>query len=161
MTNTKVLPKEKYDALIAGQVYPLLKKSNFTKDGSTFRQKADGVIKVVNFQKSPYNDTESVKFYINLGLYWIDFQSFRTSILPSKRPKEYDCTIRRRLGKSWEITEKTDFGALCEEVLKLLANEGMSWLNKGSTPEGALALLKEGKSLNQGTVPMFVKVYSL
>ena len=49
----------------------LFKPRGWKKDGQNFRFfQSDGLCRIVNFQKSAYNDGEVLSFYVNLGIYW-------------------------------------------------------------------------------------------
>jgi len=112
-----------------------LKAKGFKKSGNNFRLiLPDGTSKLINFQKSAFNSDGECRFTINIGLY---FQQDMDN--PNLRFKDYECQIRTRVsGVSerytgdhwWIITEVTDAEKLYTELLRLMEEDILPWLDQ-------------------------------
>ena len=88
--------EQSFAALIKESAVPLLKEHGFRKQKLTFRRERDDVVDVVNLQRSAGNSYESIRFYINCGVYSPGFD--RIIGKPEhERPAEVDCQYRRRI----------------------------------------------------------------
>jgi hypothetical protein len=88
--------EQSFATLIKESVVPLLKENGFRKQKLTFRRERDRMIDVVNLQRSAGNSYESIRFYINCGVYSPDFDRI-TGKPEHQRPAEVDCQYRRRI----------------------------------------------------------------
>ena len=71
---------------LMGAIHELLKQAGFKKQSSTWRREQDGIIQVVNLQRS----NVSFSFMLNLGI-------FVKKLNPNiNSPKEYECHYRER-----------------------------------------------------------------
>ena len=113
----------------------ILKPAGFKKEGGNFRLCHDtGLGKIVNFQRSMYNDQAECKFAINVGLY------FQKDVrAPNLRFKEYDCPIRQRAAcfsprygsdHWWCIFEDRDMESLYCEVRTILTEDVLPWMTR-------------------------------
>ena len=89
-----------YRELLSRVHREILKPAGFKKEGGNFRLiYPNGLSKIINFQRSMYNDDAECRFCINLGLYFQkDMQS------PNLRFKEYECPVRQRALSSWQVS---------------------------------------------------------
>jgi hypothetical protein len=76
---------------------PLVKKEGFSKSGRNFHRQSGNNWLVVNVQASQGNIGTHGKFTINLGVYLPEVSLLVSDPLRGK-PKEYDCTVRKRIG---------------------------------------------------------------
>ena len=109
----------------------ILKPAGFKKEGGNFRLfHENGLCKIINFQRSMYNDGAECRFCINLGLY---FQKDP----PDLRFKEYECPVRQRAAilacgndHWWSIFEGVDMEELFAEVQATLTTSTLPWLSQ-------------------------------
>ena len=116
---------------------PFLKNHGFKKTSTTWRKPVDNFIQIISIQGSPYQKT----FQIYIGVYICDLGD-------KKNPSEADSNIRITLNtyaKETEISKLLDFEKWeidelpREEILEILEQYGLNWLNKCSTFDGAKA----------------------
>jgi hypothetical protein len=101
---------------------------------------------VVNVQASQWNEGESGKFTVNLGVYFPAVAEMLNLPLPASAPKEYDCTVRVRLpslmhdGRDvwWNVEAHVSDNELTKRVGTAWSMFGRSWLERTSNLEGAL-----------------------
>lgn len=88
--------QQAFDALVREVVAPFLKSHGYKKDGLTFRKSGNGLVYLLNLQKSQGNTAQEVRFYVNCGIYApaIDEGAGNAAL---QRPKEYECHYRNRL----------------------------------------------------------------
>lgn len=85
-----------FATLLGESAVPLLKEHGFRKRRLTFTRERDGLVDVVNLQRSAGNSYESIRFYTNCGVYSPEFD--RVIGRPVQdRPAEVDCQYRRRI----------------------------------------------------------------
>ena len=126
-----------------------MKAKGFKKSGSSFRAVLpDGTSKIISFQRSAFNSCGECRFTVNIGLY---FQKDMEN--PDLRFKEYECQIRTRVsGISkryvgdhwWRITEVTDAEILYEEIVQLMEEELLPWLNQFQTRRDVIRVGQTG-----------------
>lgn len=129
-----------------------LKEQGFRKKGATWYRETDEVVQVVNIQGSQW----STIFYINLGVYL-------KSRGDKSEPAEYDCHLRTRLSQL--VPDLHYLAELCDvhtkafedidrsDLVQLLLNHGLPWLNECSTESG----FKKELTLNRSMVHYSVK----
>ncbi len=125
-------PAEKFNYL-AKKIYLILKPLNYRKEASNFRLIQNGDLgKVINLQKSLYNDKDSCSFTFNIGYY------VETGKIENKRFKEYECIVRIRPAcisdkykkdTWWEITDNTDMEALYKELEAFIYSDIIPFLD--------------------------------
>ena len=123
----------------------VLKPAGFKKEGGNFRICYDnGLCKIINFQRSMFNDGDECRFCINLGLY---FQKDP----PNPRFKEYECPVRQRAAilacgndHWWCIFEGRDMEKLFEEVCWVLEASALPWLDRFESKEDVLRASANG-----------------
>ena len=125
-------PAEKFDDL-AKKIYLVLKPLGYRKEASNFRLIQNGNLgKVINLQKSSYNNQECCSFTVNIGYY------IEAGNIENKRFKEYECIVRVRPAcisdkykkdTWWEITDNTDIEGLYKELEEFIYSDIIPFLN--------------------------------
>lgn len=150
-------PTEIIDAVTQLYIKPSLQSQGFRKKASTFWRDAGKVIDVVNVQKSQSNDSASAKFTINLGLYWKPVEELLWRAVVTLPPREYDCTVRVRLGSLfpeghdfwWEVTPETTADSLGTDAVEKLLSYGLPWLERGHDIEQTMAYVERMRLARQ------------
>lgn len=95
--------QEKFKLLMNSSIKPILKNNGYKKQGNTYLKMENELIYLIQFQKSTGNNKESLRFYINIGIY---SQYYQTSIGKPvlEQPALIDCQINKRIE---EITNST------------------------------------------------------
>lgn len=111
-----------FSSVVGTGIAPLLKSHGFRKQKLTFTRDRDGLVDVVNLQRSAGNNNESIRFYVNCGVYSAEFDRVIGRV-PEERPKEVDCQYRRRIehiapgvGPHVTVTTDTDVPAVAEQM---------------------------------------------
>ena len=105
---------EKFNEILK-KIHEILKPLGYRKEASNYRLFcADGLCRIISFQKNKWNTAEQCEFAIHIGVY------FEKSDIISKRNfKEYDCQIRKRVnnknGEEWWLL---DSNTNIEELVK-------------------------------------------
>lgn len=102
---SEILPKDMFNNMIKEQVKPLMKAYQFKKKGLTFYYNMGDLCYVINFQKSMGNYWQSLRFFINCGIYSREIVE-RLELFTEPVPKEYKCHYRLRISN---LTDK-DYG---------------------------------------------------
>ena len=141
----------------------LFKAKGYKKTGSNFRvYLPDGLCKIVNFQKSQFNDGDECRFTINIGLY---FQ--KDPEQPHLMFKEYECQIRTRgAGISqqyvgdhwWVLTDGTDSEKLRTELLLLMREDILPWLDQFACCQDVIRAGQAGKLKNMIRGTLYVNI---
>ena len=115
---------ERFKELLTRLHAEVFKPRGWSKEGQNFRFfHPDGLCRIVNFQKSAYNDAEVLSFYINLGIYWEPQPE-----IMNRRLKEYECRVRGRVHgnvEKWNIFEGRDMDKLFSELKTLIEGKVM------------------------------------
>ncbi|WP_237174259.1 DUF4304 domain-containing protein [Prescottella equi] len=111
-----------FSSVVGTGIAPLLKSHGFRKQKLTFTRDRGGLTDVVNLQRSAGNSHESIRFYVNCGVYSAEFARV-VGRVPQERPKEVDCQFRRRIehlapGIEPHVTvaADTDVSAVAEQM---------------------------------------------
>lgn len=111
-----------FSSVVGTGIAPLLKSHGFRKQKLTFTRDRGGLTDVVNLQRSAGNSHESIRFYVNCGVYSAEFARV-VGRVPQERPKEVDCQFRRRIehlapgiGPHVTVTADTDVSAVAEQL---------------------------------------------
>lgn len=88
--------EDAFDTLMRVSAVPLLKERGFRKRKLTFARERDGMVDVVNVQRSAGNGHRSIRFYVNCGVYSAAFDRI-VGRNPRERPSEVDCQFRCRI----------------------------------------------------------------
>lgn len=103
--------KSTFDTLVSATIVPLLKKNGFSKKGTTFYKSANGLIFLINIQKSQGNTNAHVKFYINCGIHSSEMEKV-IGAPENAAPKEYECYFRSRISS---LVNAADDGYLADD----------------------------------------------
>ena len=126
------------DDIIRLDLAKRLKADGYRKSGRTFHFTSDLRTVVVNVQGSKSNLGDDGKFTINLGIYFPDVAKITGAIpFTGSFPKEYNCTIRQRLGKLmtdgndfwWSVSSDSDLDAIARNVGDAWAQHGKPWID--------------------------------
>ena len=113
------------------KIAPVLRGMGFRGSGQNYR-KADGdFVFVINFQGSRWGDN----FYVNLGAQPVFVPAEGEADL--KKLKEYECILRRRVGREWPWQISDD--RLAELVGEINATQA-TFFGQAQTLRGALAV---------------------
>ncbi|MEN3111998.1 DUF4304 domain-containing protein [Uliginosibacterium paludis] len=142
------------DEVIKLGLADLLKTSGFKKSARNWH-KADGENwLIVNVQASSSNLGGEGKFAINLGVYSASVAALAGQQTLEGKPKEYDSTIRERLGflaygfdHWWVIDPTSDLGSVSKDVVEKMQSVGLPWLELHRDISQLAAALKDNPSL--------------
>jgi uncharacterized protein DUF4304 len=142
-----VRAQEAFEEMVAQHVWPPLKTRGFKRRKGNFHRPVGDNWEVVNLQRSYYANREEIRFTVNLA---VGIASLRDGLLTwadGKRPPEYHCHFRRRLGLLlngrdtwWTITPDTNVVALGESVVFAIETYGLPWLEALSSEENLRSL---------------------
>jgi hypothetical protein len=153
----------KIDLIANGELGARLKAHGYRKKGRTFHRRSDESVCVVNVQASQSNVGSTGTFTINLGVYFPGIEEPLTGGAPSDPPREYDCTLRQRLGglmpetggdRWWSVG--ADVGAVSEDVSEAWRVFGQPWLDAHATLAGARAELTRRNALHGALASMLL-----
>ena len=127
----------------------ILKSAGFKKENTNFRMiRPNGTCKILNFQRSMWNDSTVCKFCINVGLYFPKEPEH-----PDLRFKEYECQVRQRAGflseryredHWWCLPEDGDVEKLYAEVRQTLTEDVLPWLDRFDTRQDVIRAGQSG-----------------
>jgi hypothetical protein len=144
---------KRIDQVIKEGLSKVMKENGFKKSGRTFLKETEDGWQIVNIQASSGNLGADGKFAINLGIINNAISEKSGLNIPSK-PKEYDSTVRERLGTLvhgedywWEISDQTDISSLAKEITETMFGYGFPWLQKYSNIKDISEKLKLQPSL--------------
>lgn len=110
---------ERFKELLTRLHAEVFKPRGWSKEGQNFRFfQPDGLCRIVNFQRSAWNDAQLLSFYINLGVYWESQVK-----VTNRRFKEHECRVRGRVHgnvEKWNIFEGRDMDKLFLELKVLI-----------------------------------------
>jgi hypothetical protein len=149
-------PTKLIDQIVSTHLKPALLAKGFRKQGSTFWRDRGEVIDVMTVQKSQWNDGQAARFTVNMGVYWKRIHELLGEPVKTIPPKEYQCTIRQRLGRLfsvtpefpngldhwWEVNPATDLAATASEVVDRIERFGVPWLERLHDLEFALQYIQ-------------------
>ena len=132
-----------YRELLANLHREILKPAGFKKENSNFRIiQPNGTCKILNFQRSMWNDGTECKLCINVGLY---FQKDPQN--PNLRFREYECQVRQRAGFLslryrddlwWCLFEGRDMESLYADIRRVLTEDVLPWLDRFDTRQDVI-----------------------
>jgi Domain of unknown function (DUF4304) len=138
------------DRVVQADLAARLKVAGFRKSGRTFFRAQPDHTRVVNVQASLWNQGGEGSFAINLGIYFPAIADLSGGpVATGKYPKEYECTVRERLGALvyggrdhwWPIAPGADLARLATSVGTAWSVFGRPWLDQMSTLRGAYDLV--------------------
>jgi len=141
-------PSELIDELVKTQLKPALKVLGFKSKSSTFFRNNGNLVEIISPQKSRWNDANESKFTINLGVYWPNVHEILGGLISSLPPKEYDCTIRQRLGFLfddgkdywWSVSPNSDIEQIGADVVEKVRHYGLPWLVRATVLDEAIKI---------------------
>jgi hypothetical protein len=148
-------PSELIDELLKLHLKPTLKELGFKCKSSTFFRQNGELVEVISLQKSASNTAIEGKFTINLGVYWPQVQTILGSTLENLPPKEYDCTLRERLGSLfsqggdfwWGIRQDSDIRSVCLDVAEKIRVFGLPWLKRAASLNEAVGMAQNREAV--------------
>jgi hypothetical protein len=123
-----------------------LKSEGYQRNGQLFREAVSPtVVKLVEIQKSQWNNASDAKFTINLGVYHRDLAALHDAAPVVASPGVRHCAIQQRIGALmpgrrdvwWSIKHTTDPAELGEKLVSAWTGYGKPWLKTVSTLRGA------------------------
>lgn len=128
---------KRIDGVIGAGLAPLLKEAGFKKQARNFRRAHNDHTDVINVQLFRYNDATHGRFTVNLGVYYPAIAGITEAFPVEGKPKEYDCTVRQRIGFLleagtdfwWEIDQSTDDADTAADLESAVAKYGLPWLD--------------------------------
>lgn len=133
------------------------KPIGWKKQGSNYRFFDDsGLGRIINFQKSKWNDVTNIEFFINYGMYMeVD------DCIVNKSFKEYDCQFRNRTklyNGIYSLNENTNYEELKSNILKALA-EADALFNKIDSKQVFISKILNG-ALQKETGTLIMHYYT-
>ncbi len=138
--------QQKIEGLVKIHLTPFFKSLGYKKGGRTFSFQWENNYRIVNIQSWKYNDQNSGKFTINLGIYLAKAQESTNFVAKAFPPKEYECQIRKRIGALigaphgdiwWNVLPTSDISELAKTIISHLNESAAPWLETMSIPEEA------------------------
>jgi len=97
----KTPAQARLDEVVAKALAPILKEAGYRKSGRTFRRKNGSCVQVVNVQASAWSSADSLKFTVNLGVFFEEVSAanpFWQSKVGEAGPDVWSCHVRERIG---------------------------------------------------------------
>lgn len=143
-------PREKFDRLVKATA-ERLRPLGFSRRGMVLRIKGTRTNGLIQFQRSMANSQDMLRFTVNLGVVCGDLLGSGLAGLP--KAGIADSHVRERIGfllpesydKWWEITAHTDADPLEHEVVNLIADKAVPYINQYLTVDSILALWESGQ----------------
>ncbi|WP_426490969.1 DUF4304 domain-containing protein [Hymenobacter sp. 102] len=118
----------RFKQLISQTLWPEFRAIGYTRQGHNFRQyfPANGWGRILNVQKSAFNNSDCIQFTLNAGLYLLEAERVNNrGRVSAERFLEPDCLVRKRIGRlnntlqdTWyELTSATPPEAVEQQVL--------------------------------------------
>ncbi|MDU0371435.1 DUF4304 domain-containing protein [Hymenobacter endophyticus] len=145
----------RFDNLVSGKLWPLFKELDYKRRGNNFRQyfADEGWGRILNVQKSAWNDPCSIQFTINVGIYLLEAERVNNwGRVSAERFLEPDCLVRKRIGRLigekpdrwYELTPESPVDVIEQEVLADVRAYALPFLQQvQSTDDIIRGLLKE------------------
>ena len=156
---------QRIDTIIREGLAPLLKRNGFKKKARNFYREFENRIEVINVQAGKWNEGNEGQFTINVGVYYPDISKITDAVPVKGLPKEYDCTVRERIGlltpenqdRWWKVDSSVNDSELAENVANQVDALCLPWLSEMSDLEtvkkyitNKLAFVAAGIALYQG-----------
>lgn len=137
---------------ILAATHERLKPLGYVKSAQTFRHIADGNCALIDFQRSVKNSRDTLLFTVNLGV--VCGKLIDPHFADIRKARIVDAHLRQRIGKFlaghpdkwWEITATTNPLSLVEELLDLLLNQGVPFIESHLATTALVSLWKSGPS---------------
>ena len=157
---------KKIDRIIKNNLAPGLKLQGFRKNARNFYREHDNRIDVINIQASKWNEGDCGQFTVNIGVYFPSIANITDDTLVKGLPKEYECTIRSRIGQLteqnkdfwWSINSSANEAVISSDLASKVESCCLPWLDKMSNLENVknslvksnMAFVASGIALYQG-----------
>ncbi len=151
-------PTKLIDAFVRDHLSPYLKELGFRKSARRFWRDQGELVEVISVWKDSYNDAWEGGFAIELGVYWKKYQEELGGHYAAETMPPAHCLLEHRLTKDmekindywWKFKPNVDLGALTNEVISDLENQGFPWLKSRHGPKYIRELLdKKGHHLRK------------
>lgn len=158
------------EALVRTSIHPVLKVQGFRRKGRTWNRLADDVIQVIDIQASQWNEGDSGRFTVNLGIFSQAVYEIVWGREPPSFVKVSDCMISCRIGtlidcadpkeaslkseqreKWWTFDQATNLDELGKEVIELIVRCGLEVLNVYGSVGKAKQLLRRYSGSREAT----------
>jgi hypothetical protein len=124
------------DEIIKAELAPLLKQFGFKKKARNFYREHSDRTDVINIQSSQWNAGLEGKFTVNVGVHFPAISELTDAPPVKGLPKEYDCTIRERIGLIteenrdtwWEVNPETDQDVVANDLALKVNSICLPWL---------------------------------
>lgn len=156
------------DGIIKAELAPLLKQCGFKKKARNFYREHSDRTDVINIQASQWNEGLKGKFTVNVGVYFPAISELTEASPVKSLPKEYNCTIRERIGLIteenrdtwWEVNPETDQKIVANDLALKVNSVCLPWLEsmadldnvKSGVVKNNRAIVAAGISLHQGNI---------
>jgi len=148
-------PSDLIDEMVKTHLKPALHEFGFKSRSSTFFRQNGELVEIVSPQKSKWNNSTGAKFTINLGVYWPKVQEILGRASQSFPPKEYECTLRQRLGPLfadqrdywWTVLPDSNIRTIGEDVTEKLRSFAMPWLRRATSLDDAVAIARATEAI--------------
>lgn len=134
---------KRIDEIIKTGIAPVLKQRGFRKAGRNFHRAAGEAVQAINIQADKWNEGGAGRFTVNVGVYFRAVAEIAERWVVEDVPKEYECTVRGRLGimpkpgdKWWVLDDNSDDYQVTRDVADVLSAYGLPWLELSSTRSG-------------------------
>ena len=128
---------KRIDAIIKEGLAPLLKNEGFKKKARYFDREHENRIELINIQASKWNEGNEGQFTVNVGVYYPEIEKVTDALPVNGLPKEFDCTIRERIGHLsqdnkdtwWKINSSSNDAEVSENVANHVKDLCLPWLD--------------------------------
>lgn len=156
---------KRIDTIIKEGLAPMLKKIGFKKKARNFYRDFESRIEVINVQASKWNEGSEGQFTVNAGVYYPDISEITGAPPVKGMPKEYDCTVRERIGlltpenqdRWWKVDNSVNNSEIAESIANHVEKFCLPWLKEMSDLDSVkkyiaskLAFVAAGIALFQG-----------
>ncbi|KPJ91600.1 MAG: hypothetical protein AMJ53_11285 [Gammaproteobacteria bacterium SG8_11] len=154
---------KRIDAIIKEGLAPLLKNNGFKKKARNFYREYSDRVEVINVQASQWNEGNEGKFTINVGVYYPEISKILEAPPVSGAPKEYDCTVRERIGLLtpenkdhwWHIDGSVNDLEVAENVANQVEKICFPWLSEMSDLENVKNYVVKNKAFVAAGIALF------
>lgn len=137
-------------AIVMINIGQAIKDRGYKRKGSTFENKTEDVLLMVNIQKSAKGGARQTTLTVNLGVFILSEKLGQLN----RRPTIWDCHWRRRLGNLlprpadqwWQIEDENSAYLVAHEIIRLLGEFGFPALDRVSSSAKLVSLWQTGQS---------------
>ncbi|MYM27408.1 DUF4304 domain-containing protein [Duganella sp. CY15W] len=152
------------DELVRIGIMPILKDAGFKKKARNFHLVQTESIAVINVQASQWNSGKEGQFTFNVGRYYPALDARVRGGKLSFLPKEYECTIRRRVGSLmpegidiwWTVNLEQDNTQIVEQTRNVVQEFAIPWLARIESIAGLKDLLEHEASIDAAEILIFL-----